>query len=370
MRILIIVVLTIFLFSCPGSQSDLDDNPTEESPWTIFGLEGHEIRRLRLFGDQLYSITKQRSLYRLNIRSDLPEWEHIEFEYLSHEGYGVKDVYTHPDNEDKILLSFSSPDSSLPTLFSSEDFGVTWLPIDSGLVMEDNSHLLPYRLIGSGNRVYSTSYHHSLGMILSSNDFGNTWNKLRAYSDADYTVAAVHPQNDSLLWYRICGVYGCGSIRKSLDGGKTSDQQISQPHYCEFYGFDLIVHPQDMDMVYLTCDARLIKSKDGGLTWEYFWIDSLFYPEIYYSESLFIDNSSTNHLFMSGTYSEVIGNWEDVLYKKRLFESWDEGETWEEIDIPDTINSNYDFTSKPAFDHTSQTFYFPTQTGVLKYKLY
>ncbi|MCH8012308.1 MAG: hypothetical protein IIA61_10240 [Candidatus Marinimicrobia bacterium] len=106
----IIVVLLLSLsmgyFSCddPDPKEDNDD----PSRWSRYGMEDKAIHKLRLFDDQLYAVTRQKGLYRRNIREESSEWEYLGFEdTLNQWPYteGVADVYINTNKPHRIMVS-------------------------------------------------------------------------------------------------------------------------------------------------------------------------------------------------------------------------------------------------------------------------
>jgi hypothetical protein len=123
------------------------------------------------------------------------------------------------------------------------------------------------------------------GGIFRSEDGGNTWKFVHPVNDVRSVSTLVQDPSKPDTWYAGTGeaigasaaypnafVYGNG-ILKSTDNGKTwSTLTVTADNVIQNFGFfdiihKIIVHPKNSD-VYAAIHRRIMRSKDGGSTWE------------------------------------------------------------------------------------------------------
>ena len=123
------------------------------------------------------------------------------------------------------------------------------------------------------------------GGIFRSEDGGNTWKFVHPVNDVRSVSTLAQDPSKPDTWYAGTGeaigasaaypnafVYGNG-ILKSTDNGKTwSTLTVTADNVIQNFGFfdiihKIIVHPKNSD-VYAAIHRRIMRSKDGGSTWE------------------------------------------------------------------------------------------------------
>ena len=352
--------IILLLTSCPNSPTNTDND--DISPWSHYGMENKSIRKLRLFDDQIYAITRQKGLYRKDISDEVSEWQYLGFEDTLNEwqfAEGVLDVYVNANIPHRIMVSIYQTgyktDPSIHTVFVSQDDGVTWQPSDSGLVWggSDSSlyNALPAKLEGLGDKVYAVT--NSYGGIYVSEEFGTTWDVLHKGYTASCHDLYIHPVNTQVMWAVSSGPWGDSSIGKTSDGGITW-QGLPQS-FASHYQFvdDIALHPINPDIVYVGAEGNVYKTDDFGDTWvQIFSGDSLDIS----SSTIILNDNQLNHLVVYGSNNTDF---------RSIQESLDGGISWREINYPYEFHINY----RHIFDSLNEALYFPTEEGVLKYNI-
>lgn len=158
---------------------------------------------------------------------------------------GIQEAVWSPDGS---TLVMASPD----TLFRSTDGGnsFTSQPFEyaqvGALWLSDNEHLL----MSWDNGVVATS------------DFGVTWTESsEGLVDTDQAVLATHPACDNIV---LSGTTCQGGVFRSTDWSGT---WVHADHYLHYV---MAIHfsPFNYDEVWVVSDERLVRSRDGGVTFE------------------------------------------------------------------------------------------------------
>jgi photosystem II stability/assembly factor-like uncharacterized protein len=223
---------------------------------------------------------------------------------------------------------------------------------------------------GNSWNVINTSYTYNLvidpknpnilyagtrGMGVSkSGDGGDTWNVTGLNNTHAYALA-IDPQNPDVLY---AGIWG-GGVQKSVDGGNTWN--VINTGFTSNNIYSIAIDPKDSEAIYVGTDCCVVKSKDGGATWDTIYA-KLDYDG-YATYGLAIDPKNPNILYAAiwggGLHKSMnagdswigIGNGAslnlcalavdlqnpNVLYtgtRDGGFKSVDGGTTWNAIDIP------------------------------------
>jgi len=155
----------------------------------------------------------------------------------------------------------------------------------------------------------SANYYDSSGCLHKSLDGGKTWTVIMG---KNIYCLAIDPQAPNTI-YAGATAYGHhgarlfpGGLFKSLDGGTTWAEIIQGTTASAFW--DIELHPQNPDEVYVISGSSLIKSTDGGIHWQ----------EIAQGlSSVIIDPLTPATFYGTGTYG--------------LLKSVDQGAHWAEI---------------------------------------
>lgn len=343
--------LFFLLLSCENSP------PREESPWSLSGLENQDVYKLRLYGDQLYAITKQRGLYRRSVTKENSDWTYLGFADSVTDrlqAHGVADVYVNPDLPKRIMISTYKIDQYNHSLYISQDDGASWSLSDSTLVYEWYDSLyyaVAWELVGYGDTVYAVC--RSRAGLFMSGDFGRKWELVRQQPETSFSRLRIHPLNRQIMWLIWNSFYSI-YFYKSTDGGVTWQGPSKSFKDRHTFADDIALDTQDPNTAYISAEGSLYKSEDFGDTWVEITPEDTLYLE---GPFITIDSNLPDHLLIIFLYGH------DFTTFKPIAESWDAGISWTRIHYP------YEFYiyDSPVFDPINEAFYFPTSGGVLRY---
>ena len=170
----------------------------------------------------------------------------------------VNEVVVDPNNSN--IIYAGAPAGGI---WKSLDAGQNWTPLFddfpqigvSGIAIDPNNSDIIYIATGDGDN--ATTF--SIG-VYKSIDGGNTWNPtgLNASNVVDNSVmhdVIIHPQDSNILW-----ASSTGGLYKSIDAGDTWERIFQDPTR------DFELKPDDPNTIYLVTPSTYHKSVDGGAT--------------------------------------------------------------------------------------------------------
>ena len=152
------------------------------------------------------------------------------------------------------------------------------------------------------------------GAVFKTKDGGKTWTQSSLEADKSVTFLAINPSNHKEVW-ALTGRNESGSVYKSSDGGGAWEKV--DIGYADDKIRKMIIHPEKPLTIYISGDFGVIKTLDGGETWEGAGITEA-------CNGLTMDPGNPNVIYASTWY--VGGN--NYLYK-----SHDGGTTWDKYEI-------------------------------------
>ncbi|MBF0495314.1 MAG: hypothetical protein HQK58_01875 [Deltaproteobacteria bacterium] len=165
-------------------------------------------------------------------------------------------------------------------------------------------------LVGTGG--FGNAF--DMGLIFYTEDAGQSWNQLPQVFDYPVWSIVINPQNDAEIWVgtgRSKDTGKNGSLYKSGDGGRSWTKVVTG--LVSDYRL-LAVNPVNPNIIFAGGTAGLVRSIDGGRTW------NVAKPVSCYS--LALDPTNPQVVY--------VGNSTD---DRLLFKSIDGGETWESIPV-------------------------------------
>jgi photosystem II stability/assembly factor-like uncharacterized protein len=192
-------------------------------------------------------------------------------------------VVIDPTAPSTIYAGFYDYSTGYGGILKSTDSGQTWNAATAGLSNFSNIRLLAMDSVNA-----STVYAGGGGNLFKSVDRGASWSTIEGpppgvYPDQRSAIRSllIDSTNPEILYVERAGVDGCAennrNLFKSIDGGVTWSSDVSPPNSgCLLSGL-LVADPADPKTIYAgeTDDfdggAWLLKSVDGGATWNYAW---------------------------------------------------------------------------------------------------
>lgn len=168
---------------------------------------------------------------------------------------GVTYIEVDPSSSETIFLA------SLNGIFKSEDKGVSWNKIYSGMNPSQSAGLC--LAIDPSNP--DTVFAGTLSGIAHSADGGNTWVRPAGrVSDKVITRISIHPFDSQIV---LAGAAGKG-IFKSSDGGSTWTLCFSKASQSANVILAINFAPSQPQIIYAGTKSGVYKSMDGGESWE------------------------------------------------------------------------------------------------------
>ena len=243
-------------------------------------------------------------------------------------------------------------------IFASNDGGKNWQSRNNGL-SSDDVYSLSFSNGGSTTTLYAgTEPAH----LFKSVDMGETWSEISSLrqspSVAEWTFPApphtahvkfiaVDP-GDSATVYAAIEV---GGLLKSRDGGSTWEEQ---------HGFYEDVHrivicPSDSEKLYISTGAGVYHSIDGGMNWTQLTTHAM---RIGYPDALIVVPTRENLMFVAGARNTP-GAWRKThTADSRIGRSRDGGKNWELLynGLPDHMRGNVEAISIMSWDDSFELF--------------
>jgi|GEM_PF-4006865 len=168
---------------------------------------------------------------------------------------------------------------------------------------------------------------------------GKEWETIYWDYDAPPTLIRINPTNHDNL---ICAFYDKRdfiptlSLMRSTDRGDSWVEIFTQSTIAG--AADLKINPQNTNTIFLATglpafdnDTTLWRSQDAGLSWE-----PIYYSDNFTARSILIDPNNSDHLLVAGDPTLIREN-----SQQRLIRSIDGGETWQVVWETEDINHVY-----------------------------
>jgi len=315
-----------------------------------FGLQGRRMTALGVSpeGEYLYAATESEGVFRRALFHPDSSWK-----YLGLEGKRITalDIQVSGRGPAIILAPVASVrpdyfhgDSTLIYRFEQN----RWIPADSGL-MKNSSITGLTSFASSGHEPPGATFtilDVDFDLIFRSNAWSYRWKQIsHGMVGAQINVIAVnHHRLTPEVWFG--GAFEFTPwLGKSTDNGETWKTFIPQSFLILDHGcYSLAFHPQDPATVYAGTTRTVMKTIDGGKTWQ---VTGLVNNQtVLYG--LAVDPFNPNHLYAGGVASST--QW-------ALFESLDGGSKWQEIPAPSSAGNASGISSLVADPKESGVIY-------------
>ena len=328
---------------------------TRQSALTPFGLQGEHVTDLRMY-NRLYAGTLESGVFRLDL--DIPD---APWESLGLEGKKIRTVYPHSSSALGYTTSVGlqgdplHPDSAL--VYCAEFDQLPWVVSDSGMVRTDI--VAVWSLDGFPSpAICGETFAGTIGSA------GGVWRREFLSLQWEFVLD---------IGLGVCNVVRADPLSGHVWAGgenailspwlaRSTDLGVTWNVVYPFLGGDnacndLAFHPGDPDVAYAGMEGPVIKTTDGGQTWEYTGLDE----SQAYIYGVALDSAAPAHLLAGGTVTNP-NNW-------ALWESFDAGSTWTEIPPPSSKPLTTGIYSIVADPNRSGVFYISTQgDGVWRYE--
>lgn len=304
-------VLTIFIFFIILS--------TAHAQFEFYGLGGKQVNKLYYFDRYLYAASND-GVYKKVFNSIDTVWIPIGLQ-----GENIKALLVL--NPDTLFASIeiSGMGSDTIAIFLSTNGGMNWRSYQNGYGGGTgySNHVLAFEAYSNNELILFAT---GLAQIAKSTDFGNSWHTV--WSDWEYSGMGVHfikidPASPQIIWSGGEGGYFQPFILKSRDYGEswqTNFIDVGGDNAC----YSCAIHPSDTNIVYIGMEGRIIKTSDGGKTWE-----MIFSPDTYpYFFGIQINSIKPDIIYASGASSS---QYLILYYSNNGGKDWDSISTEESI---------------------------------------
>lgn len=329
-----------------------------------FGLQGKRITALRMARDLgpaskiFYAIADSDGVFRREFGSADTSWQSLglvgkKLVALDIQVWGIGPMDFHAPVVG-VSPDFSNSDTSL--IYRLE--GNNWVPVDSGIVRSQGSSITALASFeSSGHAPPGEAFAGADGLIYRSATFAQRWQPIENGPTGVINVISMGREfagND--VWTGGETNIFWPWIARSIDAGRTWEifyPDLSGDNACN----SLAIHPEYPEVVYAGMEGAVIKTIDGGKSWNYTGLRDT--PVYFYA--LVLDPFDSDHVFAGGLITDP-NNW-------ALWESFDEGVTWQAIPPPAAVKSAAGITDVVADQTTPGIVYLATLgDGVWRYE--
>ena len=264
------VAVLITSCSVPGEPPDQCAVPAQNrnvqlasGSWTFLGPEGYDVTAVAQTEWGLYAGTSDHGLFGL-------DWAAQCWRPLGLDGIEVSAILFVPGDTNRLLVGVRpvGEETTTAAIFASDDQGRTWVPWDGGVAQREEKRAAVFSLAidqGNGNPVYWGA----AGAILRSRDGGRTWEYVFGgpyYMGNGVNAIAVSPQPLGRIWAGGEGAIFNGIVLRSDDWGDT--WQAFQPTMnADDAVLALAIEPRNPNRVWVGMLGHVKRSDDAGETW-------------------------------------------------------------------------------------------------------
>lgn len=220
--------------------------------WSFLGLGSQQVTTLELHGEVLYAGTRA-GVYARRLDAADTLWTSL--------GLQDRQLRTLLVLDSQTLLAGTFvvyPDTV--SLLRTTDGGATWSPYQNGFEPRVPEVRALEALPGSVTDLLGAGYG-----VEKSVDGGGSWR--RVVDDDLINFVQANPRAPAYVWAGGENAIFSPVMHRSLDGGETWQRfqlEAGGDNACDVIAF----HPTDRDVVYLGMEGRVMRTTDGGSTWE------------------------------------------------------------------------------------------------------
>lgn len=297
---LILVIFTIGAKHLPAQN--------ESGEWRFLGLQGKTVQTLRLYDQHLYAATID-GLYRKDLRAADTSWTPIGLQGKRARALLIFDADT--------MLASTQFDTV--SLYRTTDAGVTWSSYQNGfggqfsenvLAIERHPHQ-PNVLFATGPTVVAKSLDRGESWQISHGNWGGL--------ATGVNFVKIDTNDSQIIWAGGQNAIERAFLLKSEDTG-ASWREWPEIVKEVSTGKTVAIHPHDSKIVYAGLESFILKTTDGGETWE----------EIFVEDGRFFFGIAINPVQPGRIYT---ASWFKTPDPQPLivYISDDDGENWREV---------------------------------------
>jgi photosystem II stability/assembly factor-like uncharacterized protein len=217
----------------------------------------------------------------------------------------------HPTQHNRLFVLTQNPQLEDNGLYKTEDGGLSWSRIDTGLPAAE---MMSLSIDPSDPDVmYIGTWDFG---IYKSTDGGSEWINSNGNIDFSSVVdIAVDPSNSDVIYLAGCDDLSGRGLYQSVDGGVT---WVRLPGDCSpvwYPGQHIAIDPNNTDIIYATSWQSVFKSEDAGDNWSEAYVANCFVIAIVLDPTSGVDPLNDRTLYAA---TETEG----------VFKSIDSGQTW------------------------------------------
>jgi hypothetical protein len=308
-----VVCVSLLLGGCESPEE-----PLAELGWRFVGLATESIVLLETQGHDLVAGTPN-GLFRADPRVRTPAWHPIGLS-----GRWVEAVLPLDSRTFLGAVRIFGLEEDSTSLWRTTNAGGDWRPFQNGFGAGGVSN----QVQALGRLSTETLLAGSGSTIAKSTDGGRTWRRVRGdwWAAAAMRVIETDPHWPELAWAGGETGFFQPFLLKSSDGGESwTELQASSTGDNAHYS--IAVDPADSAQVYSGMEGRLVRSQDGGATWQTV-LEPATYP---YFFGVAVSSVNPEEVFSAGAANRQ-GTQDLVLYM-----SSDRGDTWVPIVYPTPV---------------------------------
>lgn len=315
----------ILLILAIAISSSCDDDEEATLPtWIELGLGEQRINEIKINSQNIYAATPN-GMYRKIINPQDTVWTPAGLS-----GNEVTDFIILA--QETLLASVAlGPDNPTNTLYRSEDGGGSWQPLNSNFGGEENS--ITCQALASSPQQLNVLYGRGQYNVAKSTDGGQTWvSTLANWDNIGYQadLMYVDPNDPEIVWAGGETSIFSPYLFKSTDAG-LNWMPMQIPANGDNAVYSLVTHPTDNQRVLVGMEGQIIRSEDGGSSWEV-----IYTPDNYsYFHDMQVSPASDSRVYATGTDGGT------DLGEILLYVSNDFGQQWETISFEGKEDREY-----------------------------
>jgi hypothetical protein len=286
-----------------------------DGDWASLGLQNQVVTVLTLRGAEL-SVGTDNGVYRAVLGAGAPTWSHVGLE-----GRSIKSLLVLGADTTVAAVAISGMGADTVSLHRTIDGGHSWHSYQNGFGGATESRAVfalaalpgpPAALLATGRAL----------VVAKSDDVGQSWR--RVWGDWQLGAAGTHfvvaeSQHAALVWAGGESGRFQPFLLKSTDSGE-SWQEIWLQSGGDNACYTLALDPLNPDVLYTGMEGRVVKTTDGGMTWE-----TVLQPDSYpYFFGLGVSRVTPSRVYAAGARQGLAGELQELT----LYASRDSGNSW------------------------------------------